>query len=56
MVAVPGKPDESLLLQLVHDGEMPPDGEPLSDAQITELEAAMPFTLVLDDAWKREQN
>ncbi|MCA9178878.1 MAG: PSD1 domain-containing protein [Planctomycetales bacterium] len=35
---VPGKPGESLLLQLVEQGEMPPDGEtPLGPAQVSLL-------------------
>ncbi len=34
---VAGKPDESRLLQLVVDGDMPPEGEPLSAAQIDAL-------------------
>lgn len=33
-VVVAGKPDESRLLELVADGEMPPEGEGLSAAQI----------------------
>lgn len=32
-VLVPGKPDESPLYQKIHDGEMPPEGEPLSDSE-----------------------
>ena len=36
LVLVPGKPDESRLLKLVTDGEMPPD-EPLSGEQVQAL-------------------
>jgi mono/diheme cytochrome c family protein len=37
-VVVPGKPDESLLFQMVHDGKMPPGGKiRLSDADLAAI-------------------
>lgn len=30
---VPGNPDESLLYELIHDEQMPPDGDPLTSAE-----------------------
>ena len=33
-VVVPGKPDASLLLEVVTAGDMPPDGEPLTESEL----------------------